>query len=226
MSMRGLTTISSSLLATTAVGAADSAVSDAGKVPAYASPSFYLHVGVAGIFNDPGARISLAGTRVPGAAVKIADRATFAAEAGYFVTSNIALSVSGGVPPLSKVEASGRLSGSGTLGKSRGGPFSATVHYHFDGLGRFQPYVGAGVAVLLIFADEDRLVRRYRTDDAAGPVLQAGFDFMLDSHWGAFFDVKKGFVTTATKGYLSGLPVRSSVSLDPVVLHSGLTYRY
>lgn len=226
MSMRGLATFSSSLLTTTAVCAADFGVSDAGRVSALAPPSFYLHAGLAGVFNDPSARISLAGTRVLGAAVNIGDRATFAAEAGYFLTPSIAVSVSGGVPPLSKVEASGTLSGSGTIGKSRGGPFSATVHYHFDGLGTFQPYVGAGVAVLIIFSDEDRLVRRYCTDDAAGPVLQAGFDLMLDSHWGAFFDVKKGFVTTTTRGYLSGLPVRSSVSLDPVVLHSGLTYRY
>ncbi|MCJ2050661.1 OmpW/AlkL family protein [Methylobacterium sp. J-070] len=226
MSMRGFATISSSLLTTTAVWAADPADTGARTVPAVAPPSFYLHVGLAGIFNDPGARISLASTPVPGAAVKIGDRATPAAEAGYFLTPDIAMSVSGGVPPLSKVEASGALSGSGTIGKSRGGPFSATVHYHFDGLGALRPYVGAGVAALLIFADEDRLVRRYRTDDAVGPVLQAGFDLMFDSHWGVFLDIKKGFVTTTSRGYLSGLPVRSSVSLDPVVLHSGVTYRY
>ncbi|MCJ2019157.1 OmpW family protein [Methylobacterium sp. E-065] len=206
--------------------AADFAAADAAQIPTLAPPSFYLHVGLAGIFNDVSARISIANARVPGAAVTINDRATFAAEAGYFLTSNIAASLSGGVPPLSKIEASGSLSGSGTIGKSRGGPFSATIHYHFDGLGPLQPYIGVGVAVLLIFADEDRLIRRYRTDDAIGPVLQAGFDFMFDAHWGAFFDVKKGFVTTTTKGYLSGLPVRSSVSLDPVVLHSGLTYRF
>jgi outer membrane protein len=213
-------------MATTAAAAADLNLPSAATPPLLELPSFYLHVGVAGIFNDPNARIRLAGSPVPGAAVKIGDRATFAVEAGYFVAPDIAVSVSGGVPPLSKVEAAGSLNGLGAIGKTQGGPVAATVHYHFTSLGAFQPYIGAGVAALVVFNDEDRLLRHYRTADAAGPVLQAGFDYMLDTHWGLFFDAKKAFLTTSTKGYLFGLHVRSSVSLDPVVLHSGLTYRF
>ncbi|MCJ2135545.1 hypothetical protein MKK69_16040 [Methylobacterium sp. J-026] len=210
----------------TAAAAADLASPPPLVVPMSWLPSFYVHVGVGGIFNDPKARINLAGTPVAGGTVRIDDRATFAIEAGYFVAPAIAVSVSGGVPPISKVEAAGTLAGLGPVGKTEGGPVAATVHYHFFGLGAFQPYVGAGLAALIVFGDEDRLLRRYRTDDAVGPVIQAGFDLMLDSHWGVFFDVKKGFLATNTKGYLFGVPVRSNVSLDPVVLHSGLTYRF
>ncbi|MFC6743450.1 OmpW/AlkL family protein [Methylobacterium tardum] len=194
--------------------------------PVLGPQPFYLHVGVAGIFNDPRAHISVASAPIPGAAVKIADRATFAVEAGYFIAANIAVSVSGGVPPISKVEAAGTLSGLGAIGKTQGGPIAATVHYHFGELGAFQPYIGAGVSALVVFSDEDRLLRRYRTEEAVGVVLQAGFDLMLDAHWGVFFDAKKGFIATNTRGYLTGLPAHSSVSLDPVVLHSGLTYRF
>ncbi|MBP28913.1 MAG: hypothetical protein CMH16_06260 [Methylobacterium sp.] len=226
MLIRRSATIFASVLAANAASAADLAISGGDTTPMVDMPSFYLHVGVAGIFNDPHARISLAGSPISGAAVKIGDRATLAIEAGYFVAPHIAVSVSGGVPPVSKIEAAGSLSGLGAIGKTQGGPVAATVHYHFDGFDAFQPYLGAGVSALVVFGDEDRLLRRYRTEDTVGPVLQAGFDLMLDTQWGVFFDVKKGFLATTTKGYLSGLPVRSSVSLDPVVLHSGLTYRF
>jgi outer membrane protein len=226
MLIRRSATIFASVLAANAASAADLAISGGDTTPMVDMPSFYLHVGVAGIFNAPHARISLAGSPISGAAVKIGDRATLAIEAGYFVAPHIAVSVSGGVPPVSKVEAAGSLSGLGAIGKTQGGPVAATVHYHFDGFGAFQPYLGAGVSALVVFGDEDRLLRRYRTEDTVGPVLQAGFDLMLDTQWGVFFDVKKGFLATTTKGYLSGLPVRSSVSLDPVVLHSGLIYRF
>lgn len=226
MLIRGWAAIVAPVMATAAASAADLNPPGAGTPLMLEIPSFYLHVGVAGIFNDPSARIRLAGSPVPGAAVTIGDRATFAVEAAYFVAPDIAVSVSGGFPPLSKVEAAGSLNGLGAIGKTQGGPASATVHYHFGRLGAFQPYIGAGVAALVVFNDEDRLLRRYRTADAVGPVLQVGFDYMLDTHWGVFFDAKKGFLTTSTRGYLYGLPVRSNVSLDPVVLHSGLTYRF
>lgn len=197
MSIRGSAATAASALLVTAASAADLHSYDG--APAVEPPSFYLHVGAAGVFNEPTARISLAGAPIAGAAVKIGDRATFAAEAGYFVTPRIAVSVSGGIPPLSKVEASGTLAELATIGKTRGGPFSATVHYHFEGLGALQPYIGVGVAELVVFDDEARLVRRYKTDDAVGPVVQVGLDLMLDTHWGVFFDAKKGLLGTTTK---------------------------
>lgn len=218
--------IAASTMAAASASAADLAPSMAVATSPLGLPTFYLHVGLAGLFNEPSVRISVAGAPIPGAAVKIEERATIAAEAGYFVTSRIAVSISGGFPPISKIEAAGSLNGLGAIGKTQGGPVAATVHYHFDGFGAFQPYLGTGIAALLVFGDEDRLLRHYGTENAVGPVLQAGFDLMVDERWGVFFDVKKAFVTTNTRGYLSGLPVRSTVSLDPLVLHSGLTYRF
>lgn len=226
MPIRGSSTIVALALTASAASAADLDISGEDLTQAIGPPSFYLHVGAAGVFNDPHARISSAGAPIAGAAVTIEDRATFAVETGYFVASGVAVSVSGGVPPISKVAAAGSLNGLGVIGKTQGGPVAATIHYHLSGFGSFQPYIGGGVSALIVFGDEDRLLRRYRTDGAVGPVLQAGFDLMLDAQWGVFFDAKKGFLTSSTRGYLSGLPIRSRVSIDPVVLHSGLTYRF
>jgi outer membrane protein len=142
------------------------------------------------------------------------------------VTPNVAISVTGGFPPIAKIVAGGTMTGLGTVAKTVGGPVAATVHYHITSLGAFQPYIGVGVAALIVFNDEDRLLQRYETRNAIGPVVQGGFDVMLNEHWGVFFDVKKAFLTANTKGTLNGVPVRSSVSLDPLVLHTGLTYRF
>ncbi len=49
---------------------------------------------------------------------------------------------------------------------------------------------------------------------------------MINRHWGAFFDVKKAFLRTTATGDLGGVPVRAKVVLDPLVVHSGLTYRF
>lgn len=187
---------------------------------------FYIHAGPAGLIYSEDAKMHAGGTRIPGADVRIPNSLTFAAEIGYFFTPNFAIGFAGGYPPLVKVEARGSITGLGTLGKVTGGPTALTAQYHFTGLGRFQPYVGVGPSLMIIFKDHDRVVTDLKTDHAVGLAGQVGFNYMFDENWGFFFDAKKVYLRAKTAGNLGPAPIKATVTLDPLVLHSGVTYRF
>ncbi|HEX2725464.1 MAG TPA: OmpW family outer membrane protein, partial [Beijerinckiaceae bacterium] len=139
-------------------------------------PSFYVHVGAAGVILDEGAKINVAGNRLVGGDVSIKPQLTPAVEVGYFFTPELAVSFTGGYPPKIKVEAAGALNGMGLVGRSTYGPMTLTAHYHFQGLGRFQPYVGLGASFMVVFDRTDGLMTKLEIDNAAGIALQAGVD--------------------------------------------------
>lgn len=201
----------------------------ASPVPTFLEPAFkrfFLHAGPAGLFYSESAKMQAGGFPVPGADVRMPNAYTFAIEAGYHFTPNFAIGLAAGFPPLNKVEARGSLTGLGTLGKVDGGPMALTAQYHFTGLGRFQPYIGAGPALMVIFKDHDHAVTDLKTDHALGFAGQVGFNYMLDDNWGFFVDVKKVHLRAKTRGYMGPAPIKATITLDPMVVHTGVTYRF
>lgn len=194
--------------------------------PAFDFKRFYIHAGPAGLFYSEGAKMRAAGTPIAGADVRIPNSLTGAIEVGYFFTPNVAVGFAGGYPPLVKVEAQGSIKGLGTLGKVAGGPTALTAQYHFTGLGNFQPYVGVGPSLMIIFKDQDGVVTDLKTDHALGFAGQVGFNYMFNENWGFFFDAKKVYLRARTAGNLGPAPIKATVTLDPLVLHSGVTYRF
>ena len=51
-----------------------------------------------------------------------------------------------------------------------------TLQYHFDDMGGFKPYVGAGVQYIHFFDENSNLGGSLDIDDAFGFALQAGVD--------------------------------------------------
>jgi outer membrane protein len=187
---------------------------------------FYIHAGPAGLFYSESAKMHAAGTLIPGADIRIPNSLTFAVEAGYFINPNFAIGFAGGYPPLVKVEGRGSITGTGTLGKVAGGPTALTAQYHFTGFGNFQPYIGIGPSLMIIFNDKDGAVTDLKTDHALGIAGQIGFNYMLNDNWGVFVDLKKVYLRARTAGMMGPAPIKATVTLDPLVLHSGVTYRF
>ena len=97
------------------------------------------------------------------------------------------------------------------------------------------PYLGAGIAPTFSLAVRDGYYTGPSYQPAFGFIVQGGFDFMLNQHWGVFFDAKQGFAQPTVNSTGSiwvspwGLfPLVSSIKTNarPVLFSTGLTYRF
>ena len=159
---------------------------------------------------------------------------TVGLEAGYFITPNIAVALSAGIPPLLHVKATNLtltpFLGTNLLGSARFGPAMGLLQYHFTNFGAFQPYLGAGAAYVLMFSNiSDGILTNFGVDQNWAFVLQAGADYMLTQNWGVYVDLKKLiYYNPPFQGNLLnlGVPVRTLGSLDPWVVGAGITFKY
>jgi outer membrane protein len=165
--------------------------------------------------------------------------ATANLQAGYFLTRNWSVEISGGIPVWETV----RITGFSAAGPAAGTVLSTvlpaapplTVVYHFSGFGALQPYLGVGTTVSFAFQVRDGFNTQGSISPSLGVVLQGGFDYMLDRHWGVFVDVKKIFVQSTGRavGVNLGPPVgvipdAASIrtTSQPWLLATGFVYRF
>ena len=188
--------------------------------------NWFVHVGPGGVILSESAKMNVGGAPLPGASISIDAQVTPVVEFGYFFSPNWAVSFTGGLPPKIDIRGTGVAAPLGKLGGAVYGPATLTAHYHFRDFGAFQPYIGAGIAFMKVFSTKDAALSNLKIDDTMGIALQVGADFMINEQWGVFFDVKKAFLRTTATGTLGGAPVRARTTLDPLVIHTGVTYRF
>ncbi|MFG1244369.1 OmpW/AlkL family protein [Xanthobacter versatilis] len=193
---------------------------------AEASSPWFIRLGAAGVFFDSSASLKLAAQPVPGASAVADDNYTAMFEVGWYLNKNISFSITGGYPPTSSLHGVGTAAPFGVIGEATYGPAVLAAQYHFTDFGNFQPYVGGGLTYAIIFNSIDGAVTGLKVTGAPGLAVHAGFDYMIDRHWGLFVDVKKLWLTVDAAGSLLGLPVTADVKLDPVVASTGVTYRF
>jgi outer membrane protein len=160
----------------------------------------------------------------------------------YFFTPNIAAELILGVTRHQAtgkdVATSGALAGTNLNGLNVGRswllPPTLLLQYHFTNLGAFKPYVGAGVNYTVFFnqqpgnvANNGVTITGLHFHNTFGAAVQAGFDYMIDRHWGVNFDVKKlylrpNFDADANTG---AIPLTGSAKLDPWLIGVGVSYR-
>lgn len=189
-------------------------------------PLWYVRVGLGGVVFDSGASIRTPYGPVTGASATADNNLTALFEIGYFVSDAVAVSLTGGYPPTTTLTGTGTAAALGALGDVTYGPATLTAHYHFKGFGPWQPYLGAGVGYAIIFNSSDGAVKNLNVSGAPAFVLQAGVDYIIDRNWAVFVDVKKLFLSVNASGTLGPTPVRADVTLDPLVLFTGIAYRF
>jgi outer membrane protein len=164
--------------------------------------------------------------QAPGIGLEYSDTVIPELDISYFFTDNIALELILGTT-YAKINTDGL--GDINVGKTWLLPPTLTLQYHFTDFGAFKPYVGAGVNYSLFYNQSDRAgFRNLDVDNDFGWALQAGFDYMLDEHWGLNFDVKKIFLETKWSVDESpvGAPLSGKAKIDPWLIGAGVTYRF
>ena len=175
--------------------------------------------------------------QVSGRGASYSNFAGVAIQGGYSFTPNWSVEVASAFPLWTTVT----INGSSPTGPPSGTILSQllpasvpiTGVYHFTQFGRFQPYLGAGFAPTFAWAVRDGYSTGSTYQPALGVVVQGGFDYMLNKHWGVFVDAKQGFV--GTTGNSTGIntapslgPVQGAIRTNarPVAFTTGLTYHF
>ncbi|WP_457579551.1 OmpW/AlkL family protein [Ensifer adhaerens] len=189
------------------------------------TPYAYANIGFIGVFYDESSDVYLAGAQAPGLGLKVDNDFTGGLEFGYRFSEHLAASVTIGLPPTAKVYGNDLLPIE--IGSITYGPLVVSAHYHFTALGPgFEPYVGAGLAYMTVFNEEDGALKDLDVDNSIGPVLQFGFESRLDERWGFFADFKKIWLESTATGTINGVPAKADVRIDPFVTMIGVSYRF
>lgn len=171
---------------------------------------------------------------VPGSDLTTSNTVVPELDITYFFTPNIAAELVLGIT-RHHVTGTGAAATNGLdVGKAWLLPPTLTLQYHFTNFGAFKPYIGAGVNYT-IFYDQSAgnvpnaagvIVTRSHLQNSFAPALQAGFDYMVDRHWGLNFDVKKVFLRPDWDGNSNVGALTGKVDLDPWLIGGGVTYRF
>jgi len=230
-------TLQASVAAVTMAAFAPAMAADMGPKSVYKAPAidsfspWQIRVRALGVVTRNSGHVD----QVPGSGLATSDAVVPELDITYYFTPNIAAEVILGVT-RHHVTGTGVAATDGLdVGKAWLLPPTLTLQYHFTNFGAFKPYIGAGVNYTWFFsqsaANVPNAAGNFITDshlhNAAAPVAQIGFDYMLDRHWGVNLDVKKLWLRPSWDGTLNGaVPVTGKVNLDPWLIAGGVTYRF
>ena len=170
--------------------------------------------------------LSVGGAPFPGAGLSTFEHATPTVQIGYFLTDNIALNATLGLPPTVAVYGGGTIGALPKLGEVTYGPTALTVQFHPLRHGRIRPYVGAGVSYMIVFDTEDGAFQDLEVSNDFGLAFEAGTDFMITDRWGLFVDVKHALLRPTATGTFMGAPVVGETRLDPWAYSAGITFHF
>nr|WP_245504847.1 OmpW family protein [Aquabacter spiritensis] len=196
-------------------------VTKAPYTPVVAEPSpWMIRLRALGVLPTGGGSVS----GVPGSSLSYTDSVVPELDITYFFTKNIAAELILGVTPHT-------INGAGTLGGLSVGkvwllPPILTLQYHFTDFGPFKPYVGAGVNYTVFFNTKTYDVQSLDVKNSWGWALQAGFDYMIDRHWGFNIDVKKLWLAPDFTVGTGGALLNGKADLNPWLVAAGVTYRF
>lgn len=182
--------------------------------------------GVAGIFFNSSAKISLNGIEVPGASAHLTNNATPSFELEYFPAHNISVALLGGIPPKNTAIATGTLAGLGNVGRIRYGLGVAVARFHANASGRLSPFAGIGVGRFFIFSTQDGSVQNLHATNGWGSFFQAGADYHFNRHWGLQATTSFLPIKSDASGTVHGAPVTARTTINPLVVKAALSYRF
>ena len=170
--------------------------------------------------------LSVAGAPYPGAGLSTYEHWTPTVQIGRFLTKNVAVNLTVGLPPTIDVFGAGSIGALPKLGRVTYGPTALTLQYHLTRSGRIRPYIGAGASYMIVFGTKDGAFQDLRVGNDFGAAFEAGSDFMVNKRVGIFADVKKALLRPDTSGTFAGSPVEGKTRLDPWAFTGGMAFHF
>jgi len=115
------------------------------------------------------------------------------------------------------------------LGHAQIFPISAVLQWHLSEHGTIRPYLGAGVAHVILH-DVNRSVSPSATGihfkDPTGVVVDGGLEFNLSKRFGIYGDAR--YIPVETKSTAVFVPTTSSVQMNvrPLIVSAGIAWRF
>ena len=170
--------------------------------------------------------LSVGGAPFPGAGLSTFEHATPTVQIGYFFARNIAVNATLGIPPTIDVYGGGTIGALPKLGEVTYGPTTLTLQYHPIRTGRIRPFIGAGLAYMIVFDTEDGAFQNLEVENDLSFAFEAGVEFMITSRFGLSADVKHALLRPTATGTFNGLPVVGQTRLDPLAFSLGASFHF
>ena len=174
---------------------------------------------------DSSASVRAGGVPLAGADAEVSTEVIPTATLTYFFNRNLAIEL---FCCFAQFDAKGKGAIAGAdLGDFWVFPPALTLQYHFDSVGGWKPYLGAGVQYIHFFNEGRSNLPgspRIDLDDALGFTLQAGVDIPIGDGWYLNADVKKTWIDTDASW--RGTGITAGVDIDPWIFSLGVGYRF
>lgn len=188
--------------------------------------SWTIRAGLTSLSLADKVQLEVGGAPYPGAGLSTFEHWTPTVQIGRFLTRNIAVNLTVGIPPSIDVYGAGSIGALPKLGEVTYGPMALTAQYHFTRSGRVRPYVGVGASYMVVFGTKDGAFEDLKVDNDLGWAFEAGTDFMVSDRIGIFADVKKAMLRPMAHGKFMGASVEGQTRLDPWAFSGGLAFHF
>ena len=130
----------------------------------------------------------------------------------YMVTDSFGVELLASLPFEHDID----LKGTGEVGSTKHLPPTLSAQWHFPPIGRFQPYVGAGVNWTIFFSEDTTGAlsgSNIELDDSLGLAAQVGTDFTIRDNFFVNFEIR--WIDIDADLELDGSDI-GSVEIDPL----------
>ncbi len=187
---------------------------------------WFVRAGITNLTLADEVELNVAGAPLANAGLSTFEHLTASVQIGRFLTDNLAVNATLGLPPTIDIAGAGAIGPLPTLGSVTYGPTTLTLQYHPLRSGRWRPYVGIGAAYMIVFDTDDGAFGDLEVDNDLSFAYEAGVEVALSSSTGLFVDAKRALLRPETRGTFGGNTVVGQTRLDPWAFTAGFSFRF